>query len=170
MPPLLLHGDRVTLRPLGEPDLPRLLGILLEPGVSEWWPDYTLSRLRADTLESAGVTSLVIELDGETIGLVMLTEETDPHYESAGIDIAIDAMHLDRGLGTDALRMLAGHLFDVRGHHRLTIDPAVANHRAIAAYGKVGFSSVGIMREYELGPDHTWHDNLLMDMLPNDLR
>lgn len=36
--------------------------------------------------------------------------------------------------------VLARHLFDERGHHRLVIDPAAANTRAIRAYERGGFS------------------------------
>lgn len=69
----------------------------------------------------------------------------------------------------DALRTLAQHLFD-QGHHRLTIDPAAHNPRAIAAYAKVGFRPVGAMRQYERAPEGTWHDGPLMDLLPGELR
>ncbi len=65
---------------------------------------------------------------------------------------------------------LARYLIDERGHHRLTIDPAADNAAAIRAYEKVGFRRVGIMREYERGPDGTWHDGLLLDMLKEELR
>jgi aminoglycoside 6'-N-acetyltransferase len=51
----------------------------------------------------------------------------------------------------------------------LTIDPAADNEAAIKAYEKVGFGRVGIMRAYERGPDGTWHDGLLMDMLAEEL-
>jgi aminoglycoside 6'-N-acetyltransferase len=34
----------------------------------------------------------------------------------------------------------------------------------------VGFRPVGVMRRYERGPDGSWHDGLLMDLLPEDLR
>jgi len=73
-------------------------------------------------------------------------------------------------LGRVALRLVAGWLFDRRGHHRLTIDPACANTRAIRAYEAVGFRSVGVMRRYERGVDGDWHDNLLMDLLRDELR
>jgi aminoglycoside 6'-N-acetyltransferase len=56
-----------------------------------------------------------------------------------------------------------------RGHHRLTIDPNVANEHAIRAYAKVGFRPVGVMRSYEKNADGTWHDNLLMDLLAGEL-
>ncbi len=66
--------------------------------------------------------------------------------------------------------MLVRHLFEARGHHRLTIDPAAANLRAIRCYESVGFVRVGVMREYERGDDGTWHDGLLMELLAGDWR
>jgi aminoglycoside 6'-N-acetyltransferase len=65
---------------------------------------------------------------------------------------------------------MAAFLFDERGHHRITIDPAAANSRAIATYEKVGFRPVGVMRGYERGEDGTYHDGLLMDLLRDELR
>ena len=76
---------------------------------------------------------------------------------------------LGQGLGPEALRTLAAYLFSERGHHRLTIDPAAINSRAIAAYRKVGFKPVGVMRCYELGPSGVWRDGLLMDLLKDEL-
>jgi aminoglycoside 6'-N-acetyltransferase len=32
----------------------------------------------------------------------------------------------------------------------------------------VGFRRVGIIRNYERGPDGVWHDGLLMDMLKEE--
>lgn len=164
-----LHGERVTLRPFSESDLPRLLEMVSEPGVNEWWSGYDAERLRGDTVDAPDTTSFAIELGGAMIGLIMYTEELDPHYEYASIDITLDTEHLGHGLGSEAVRTLAWYLFDVRGHHRLTIDPAVANERAIAAYRKVGFRPVGVMRQYELGPDGEWRDGLLMDLLATEL-
>ena len=65
--------------------------------------------------------------------------------------------------------MLARYLIQERGHHRLTIDPAVDNAAAIRAYEKVGFRAVGVMRSYERGPDGTFHDGLLMELLAGEL-
>jgi aminoglycoside 6'-N-acetyltransferase len=67
------------------------------------------------------------------------------------------------------VRLLAWFLIEERHHHRLTIDPAAENTRAIRCYGSVGFRPVGIMRAYERGADGVFHDNLLMDLLAADL-
>ena len=136
-----LQGDHVRLRLLAEEDLPRLLEILLQPGVAEWWPGYEMARLRADTFGSPDTTSLAIELDGRIVGLVIYAEETDPYYKSAGIDITLDNEHLGQGLGSDTLRTLARHLFEERGHHRLTIGPALATERAIGGVQEGGFQA-----------------------------
>lgn len=93
-----------------------------------------------------------------------------PDYRSAGLDIAVDPRWHGRGVGLDAIRTLARHLIEDRGHHRLTIDPAATNARAIAAYAKVGFRPVGTLRCYERGPDGNWHDGLLMDLLAGELQ
>ena len=50
------------------------------------------------------------------------------------------------------------------------VDPAATNTQAIACYAAVGFRPVGVMRQYELGPDGTFHDGLLMDLLAAELR
>jgi aminoglycoside 6'-N-acetyltransferase len=90
-------------------------------------------------------------------------------YRLAGMDIFITATRHREGFGVDALRTLARYLLEVRGHHRLSIDPAADNEAAIGAYEKVGFHRVGVMRAYERGPDGTWHDGLLMDLLAGEL-
>jgi aminoglycoside 6'-N-acetyltransferase len=85
------------------------------------------------------------------------------------VDIFLTTTRQDQGLGRDAIRTLARYLIDERGHHRLSIDPAADNLRAIRAYEAVGFRRVGVLRRYERGPDGTWHDGVLMDLLAEEL-
>ena len=103
------------------------------------------------------------------VGLVQWGAETDPDYRHANIDIYLDPLVHGRGLGADAIRTLARHLFDEHGHHRIVIDPAADNAAAIRCYGKVGFRPVGVMRRYERDADGGWHDGLLMDLLAEEL-
>ena len=116
------------------------------------------------------VVAYVIEVQGEVAGSIQYGEETDPDYRHASIDLFLGAAYQGRGLGADALRTIARYLFEERGHHRLTIDPAAANQRAIRTYLWLGFQPVGIMRSYERGPDGSFHDGLLMDLLAGELR
>jgi aminoglycoside 6'-N-acetyltransferase len=165
----MLRGDQVTLRPVAEADLAALVELFAVPEVAEWWPGENEVRLRARLDEGDEGVGMVIELDGRLVGFIQYFEETDPDYRHAMIDITLHPDFCNRGLGTDALRTLCHHLFEDLGHHRIMIDPAVVNARAIASYRKVGFKDVGVMRRYERGNDGTWRDSLLMDLLAEEL-
>jgi len=163
-----LTGERVRLRPATPDDAASVLEILEAPGVARWWPGATIEESQ-ELMTRTDVHAFMIEFAGATIGFVQYAEEPDEDYAHAGIDIALHDAWQGRGLGTDALRTLARHLTRDRRIHRLTIDPAAENARAIRCYEKVGFHPVGIMRAYERGADGTWHNGLLMDLLPDDL-
>lgn len=107
----------------------------------------------------------VVEVDGKVAGAIQYGEEEDPMYRHANMDVFLAFSRHNQGLGAETIRLLARHLFEVRGHHRLTIDPTADNAAAFRAYEKVGFRPVGIMRDYERGLDGAFHDGLLMDML-----
>ncbi len=165
-----LAGDRVTIRPGGPDDVGPLRAILAEPAVACWWgePD-PAEEIAADLLGRDCAVLLVIEVDGQVAGGIQYHEENTPMYRHAGIDIFVTGRQHDRGVGTEAVGLLARYLCEQRGHHRLTIDPAVANERAIRCYEKVGFRRVGVLRRYERGPDGQFHDGLLMDLLREEL-
>jgi aminoglycoside 6'-N-acetyltransferase len=107
-------------------------------------------------------------VDGTLAGLIQFSEEPAPRYRHAAIDLFLDPPLHGRGLGSEALRRLVRHLIDERGHHRITIDPAVENAAAIRAYEKAGFHRVGVMRRYERAPDGRWRDALLMELLAGE--
>ena len=153
----------------GRPDdVDRLAQIRSEPEIVRRWGSFDLKEIQEEFVTTE--TGFVIEVDGEVVGAIQYYEEDDPMYRHAGMDVFLTAARHGQGLGRDALCALALHLFEERGHHRLTIDPAADNEAAIRAYERVGFRRVGVMRQYERGADGTWHDGLLMDMLREDLR
>ena len=167
---LVLRGPRVVLRRLRETDVPAMVALLADPEVLPWWGPHDAERVRAELLEDETVENYAVELDGEVIGLVMISEDNDPQYRSAGLDISLRGGHLGQGLGRECLRVAIAHLIDDRGHHRITIDPAADNERAIRCYRAVGFKPVGILRRYERTPDGRWRDGLLMDLLADEFR
>ncbi len=164
-----LRADTVTLRPLGDDDVEGLVTILERPGVREWWSPLDDAEHTSDGLQNDG-GAFAIEVGGTVAGWLGYSEESDPDSRHASLDIFLAPEYHGRRLGRVALLLAAGWLFDQRGHHRLTVDPACGNARAIRAYEAVGFRPVGTMRRYERGADGSWHDNLLMDLLPEDLR
>jgi aminoglycoside 6'-N-acetyltransferase len=165
-----LVGDRVIVRPGRSEDAPALHAILTEPSVARWWvnPDPP-DEIEGHLLGSPPML-LVIEVAGDVVGGIQYHEELDPQYHHAGIDLFLGEQWQNRGLGTEAIRLVARFLFEQRRHHRLTIDPVAANKQAIASYVKVGFRPVGILRQYDRGADGIWRDGLLLDLLRDELR
>jgi aminoglycoside 6'-N-acetyltransferase len=166
----VLQGEHVVLRRATRAEVPRFAAILASPEVSRWWGTPLSGEALSRELLEEDAVAYAIEIDGEVAGMIQYHEENEPNYRSAGIDIFLAPDRHGHGLGADAVRTMARYLFEQRGHHRLTIDPAAGNAQAIAAYGKVGFKPVGLMRQYERGPDGTWHDGLLMDLLRDEFR
>ncbi|MEP6697645.1 MAG: GNAT family protein [Pseudonocardiales bacterium] len=168
--PRTLRGEAVLLRPATVNDIADLARIRTHPQVYQRWGGGTdMAATIAEELADPEEVTFVIEHETSTVGAIQYGQETEPDYRHAGIDIYLDADLHGRGLGTDAVRTLARHLIVDLGHHRLVIDPAADNAPAIACYARVGFRAVGVMRDYERGPDGSWHDGLLMDLLAGEL-
>jgi aminoglycoside 6'-N-acetyltransferase len=158
-----LRGRAVDLRPVADEDVPLLLEILDEPDVARWW-----RRSEWERVDERDAVTFAIALDAVVVGCIQYDEETDPDYFSAAVDIFVSSAVHGRGVGSDALRTLIAWLIDVRGHHRLTVDPAAANARAIHVYDKLGFRPVGVLRLYERVAGGSWRDALLMELLATE--
>jgi aminoglycoside 6'-N-acetyltransferase len=166
-PPTADDDPRLVVRPLAPADAAELRRIHLTPEVRRWW-DQPADGFPWDEPES---TRFTIEFDGRVAGLIQYWEESEPKYRHAAIDLFLDPSLHGRGLGAAAITRVVRHLIDQRGHHRITIDPAVSNAVAIRCYEKVGFRRVGVMRCYERDVDGDgWHDGVLMELLSTDER
>ena len=163
-----LRGARVVLVPVGPEHVPELRRILLTPEVRSRWRDEAASPRWP--FDDPLATRFAVLVEAQVRGMIQYGEEDEPDYRHASIDIFIDPVVHERGVGRDALATLARHLIRDRGHHRLVIDPAADNRAAIRCYAAVGFRPVGIMRRYERNADGSgWHDGLLMDLLAEEL-
>lgn len=170
-----IRTPRLSLRAARPQDTAPLARLLADAAVARWWPDFDEARVRAELVEvgdDEDVTVYVIERTegGEVVGAIQYSEELDPQYRHAGIDMFLGAAWHGQGFGPEAIRAVVAHLIDARGHHRIVIDPAASNTPAIRAYAKVGFQRVGVMRQYERGADGTFHDGVLMELLADEFR
>jgi aminoglycoside 6'-N-acetyltransferase len=165
-----LAGDGVVLVPLRPEHIEPLAAMIAEPAVTRWWsdpPDWVQKRLIEPDPEALGFAVLSLPAR-EVIGYIQAWENADPEFRSAGLDLYLGTAHQGRGYGPAAIRAAIRWLIEARGHHRITIDPALANERAIRAYEKVGFRRVGVLRQYALEADGSWQDGLLMDLLAEE--
>lgn len=155
-------GEHVTLRAIEQDDAVALRAFHSTPEVSKWW------KLPSDEFpfeDDARDNQLTIERDGEVVGLIQYTEEAEPDYRYAAIDVFVDPAHHREGIARDAIATLVRHLTEERGHHRITIDPAVDNVAAVRCYGSVGFERVGVMRASWRDCEGIWRDCLLMELI-----
>ena len=163
--PPTLSANGVVLRPAGERDVDPLAAILAEPAVSRWWGERDADWVRRELVHDG--QGWVIVSNDAVVGWLAYWEETDPDYRHVALDIFLTTSLHGRGVARRALRLAIRHFIE-RGHHRFTIDPALDNQRAIRAYEALGFKRVGVMRSYERGPDGSWHEGLLMDLLAEE--
>jgi len=85
--------------------------------------------------------------DNIPFGWVSRYEQNEnPNVWFVGIVIFVDA-YLNRGFGTEALRLWVDHLFKVSDKHKLGLDTWSFNPRMIHVAEKVGFVFEGRQRE-----------------------
>jgi aminoglycoside 6'-N-acetyltransferase len=150
------------VRPMQPEDAPRLREIRATPEVHAWWgvleDDFPLG-------DEPEVTRLTIVVEDRVAGMVQYGEEEEPDFRHAWIDIFVDPALRGRGIGTAAIEEVVEHLIGRRGHHRITIDPAVDNGAAVRSYEKAGFRPVGVMQAAWRDPSGRWRDALLMELV-----
>ncbi len=85
---------------------------------------------------------------GEWVGEVVI-DDRDPDNRSCGFRIALGPNGGDRGLGTEATRLIVDDVFDRLDDppvNRLSLEVYDSNPRALAVYEQVGFRKEGRLR------------------------
>lgn len=161
------NPDEITFRPLSVDDLPMMHRWLNRGPALTWYghKPTTLDEVRSEyapMLEGREpVLPFIVASDGRPIGYIQTYRTDDwPDYwgkadmppGTAGIDLFIgEESHLYRGLGVRIVRQfLAEVVFAEPTAARCVIDPDPANHSAIRAYEKAGFTYVRTL----LPPEH----------------
>ncbi|MFF8290520.1 GNAT family N-acetyltransferase [Streptomyces sp. NPDC016309] len=172
-----LTGEHVVLRPVTEDDAAVIAEILSDPevltftGTPEGAPPPSPASLRAwygsrgertDRLDLA----LVDRASGETVGELVLNEWDEPN-RSCNFRTLVGPRGRDRGLGTEAIRLLLAHGFGELGLNRISLGVFAFNPRAIRVYEKVGFVREGVERE-ALRHRGRWVDSVWMSVLARE--
>jgi RimJ/RimL family protein N-acetyltransferase len=148
-----LTGENVTLRPVtaadaihlgsNDPEGRRLTGshrTFTATQLEHWY------STRADFDDRLDL-AVIDRATGSYAGEVVLNDLV-PENESCSFRILlVGAEHRDRGLGTEATRLILTHAFETVGLHRVELEVYAFNPRARRVYEKVGFVYEGTKRD-----------------------
>lgn len=179
-----LTGDRVVLRPflldqdaavlremLQDPESARLTGSSHDAGdlpawdeiaEAKFWDWYSTRNVQHDRLDLA----IIDRASGQAVGEAVLNDWSEGN-RSCNFRIAIGPGGRDRGLGTEATRLIIGYGFERLGLHRIELQVYAFNPRARRVYEKTGFVVEGVLRE-ALRWDDQWVDATVMSILATE--
>jgi RimJ/RimL family protein N-acetyltransferase len=181
----VLTGDKVVLRPFQAQDVPAMLDALADPEVLRLTGSVHDSVADAETVLGPGEAAslrryytarntepdrldlaVIDKASGRCVGEVVLNQ-WDEGNRSCNFRTLIGPDGRDRGLGTEALRLIAGYGFEQLRLHRISLEVYAFNPRARHVYEKVGFVAEGVLRE-ALCYDDGWVDATVMSILDHE--
>lgn len=153
----MTQPDLYTFRAATMADLDMLIGWQSRPHVQDWWDDD--DPFDAEELADARVSRWIVSIDGTPFAYMQdyAVHGWDEHHfahlptGTRGIDQYIaDANLLGQGHGPAFIAARLKQLFD-DGAPMIATDPNPDNARAISAYEKLGFQSLGPAQDTEWG-------------------
>ncbi|MFD3516765.1 GNAT family N-acetyltransferase [Streptomyces sp. NPDC058657] len=170
-----LAGARALLRPFTEDDLPAMLAALRDPEVLRLTgspaDDFDEAATRAWYLSRAAqsdrIDLAVVDLATGTCAGEVVLNEWDPANRSINFRTLLGPGGRNRGLGSEACRLIVGYAFEVLATHRVSLGVYDFNPRARRAYEKAGFVAEGTERE-ALWADGRWVDSTYMSILAHE--
>ena len=178
-----LRGAKVLLRPftpadirvigpvLADPEVLRLTGSVsfsaetvgrsadLDAATQAW---YDSRAHQTDRLDLA----IVDPITGRCVGEAVLNELRE-RDDACNFRILIGPASRNRGLGTEATRLVVDHAFRSTTLHRIELEVYAFNPRARRAYERVGFRYEGEKRQ-AFRFDEEYIDTIVMGMLRTD--
>jgi aminoglycoside 6'-N-acetyltransferase len=141
-------------RPMAAADLPMLRNWLREPHVAEWWgdPEQQFALVRGD-LDDPAMEQFIVAISDRPFAYLQCYDPTawpDNGFGAQpvgtrGIDQFIgEPDMIGRSHGSALIKTFLERLIN-SGTPRVVTDPDPANLRAVRAYEKAGFESVGLV-------------------------
>jgi len=178
-----LTGSRVVLRPFEERDFPAIGEALADPEVLRLTGSIHTSEEaagRSPVLDERGLEwyrgrntaddrldlAIVDRATDRCVGEAVLNDYS-PGNASCNFRTMIGPSGRDRGLGTEATKLIVGYGLRSLGLHRIELMVFAFNPRAQRVYEKAGFRVEGTAREV-LRYDGGWFDASYMSILSTD--
>lgn len=172
-----LEGTVVTLRPMRAGDAASMFADTTDVEANRLTgthDDFTLEQIerwtasRHDTDDRLDLAA-VDPATGEWLGEVVINE-WDPDNRSCSFRIALSERARNRGIGTEATRLIVDHVFgaiDDPPVNRLELEVYAFNPRAITVYERIGFVREGVRRA-ALRWDGEFVDAITMSILRSE--
>lgn len=170
-----MSAESVTLRPVGEDDLPLLERFLTDPeaaGPFQWYgyadPDRFRRRWAENRLLGEDGGHLMVTADGERAGFVAwrkVVVSASTHCWNIGAQLLPGAR--GRGIGSRAQLQLVRHLFAHTAVMRIEADTEAENVAEQRALEKAGFTREGVLRGIVFR-DGRWRDGVAYSVLRDD--
>ena len=173
----MLTGERVTLRPVRENDLPVMYEWRIDMDtwaattpVAPYAMTWELFKQRAQKQSEAAEENVdfAVEVGGTLVGRAGLFH-FDPLTRSCETGLVFGPGHRGKGYGREVLRLLLDFAFRHRNVHRVHLTTLSSNEAAQRCYLAAGFVEEGRRRE-SAWVDGAYEDEVLMSVLSTDPR
>jgi RimJ/RimL family protein N-acetyltransferase len=159
---------KVSLQPVGAGDLERLVSFFTEPGLAgefQWFgyrfgrAEHLRRRWAEDGLVGAEESFLAVMVEGGVCAGWVGWRPAGPQGNHE-IGAALFPEHRERGVGTEAQRLLVGYLLATTTAHRIQAGTEADNLAEQRALEKVGFVREGVMKGAYFR-DGCWRDSVM---------
>jgi len=169
-----LTGHLVVLRPMAAGDADAMYDVVTDADARRLTGTHrTFSReeIAAWTASRGDVDDrldlvIVDRATGAVVGEVVIND-WDGANLSCGFRIGIGPAGRDRGLGSEATRLVIDHVFASTDAERIELEVYAFNERAAHVYEQVGFRREGVRRS-ALRWDGAFHDAVVMAVLRSE--
>ncbi|PCE63649.1 GNAT family N-acetyltransferase [Sediminicola luteus] len=174
---LKLPGKSIYLRALEATDLDFLYQIENEPQLWEISGTTTpysrfvlksyLENSHKDIYEAKQLRlAICSQIDSEVIGLIDLFD-FEPKHRRAGIGIVINGPYRTKGYGSDTLKTICDYGFRTLELHQLYANVLSDNPASLQLFEKIGFTQVGIKKDWVLNHGKFKNEILLQKINPH---
>ncbi|GIF51254.1 [SSU ribosomal protein S5P]-alanine acetyltransferase [Asanoa ferruginea] len=118
-------------------------------------------------LADRAVYPCAIELDGDVVGTITLTQIEYGPAQSANLGYWVAQAVNGRGVATKAVAEIVEHAFGVLGLHRIQAGTLAHNHGSQKVLANNGFERIGTARGF-LFIEGRWQDHILFQLVNDD--
>lgn len=174
---MLLTTERLVLRRFRPSDAENLAAYRSDPVVARyqsWQSPYTVQQARyaIETMAAAdpdepGWFQYAVELTAGQVHIGDVGVNLHDNRMQADIGYTLAPRWQGRGYATEAVGAVLGHLFRVKGLHRVSAECDARNVASYRLLERVGFRREGLLRQHSWFKGE-WTDDLLYGLLAAD--